>query len=153
MRYQCLIGLSLVVLAGGCVPPPTGSPAAGSGGSSATAQAPADSPPTETAQPTERVKAGVGVAAQGRGLDNESGILVQPAKSFFATKERLVFEVRLKQALDLYKATNGAPPKSHDEYMAQVVKANAIQLPKLPEGHKYVYDPQQGELLVERPQQ
>jgi hypothetical protein len=34
--------------------------------------------------------------------------------------------------------------------MSQVVQANQIQLPKLEEGERYVYDPQAGELMVER---
>jgi hypothetical protein len=107
--------------------------------------------PAEPAVETERVAAEKGVGAKGRSLDGESGLLVEPVKAFFSVQEKLAFEVQLKQAMDLYKATNGALPKSHDEFMAQVVKANNINLPELPAGHKYVYDPQQGELQVERP--
>ncbi|MBP86443.1 MAG: hypothetical protein CMJ64_06980 [Planctomycetaceae bacterium] len=107
--------------------------------------------PAEAAPETERVKAAVGVGKKGRSLDGESGMIVTPVKAFFSVQEKLAFEVQLKQAMDLYKATNGNLPKSHDDFMAQIVKANRINLPELPAGHKYVYNPQQGELQVERP--
>jgi len=35
--------------------------------------------------------------------------------------------------------------------MEKVIKANMIQLPELPEGHKYVYDPATKTLMVEKP--
>ena len=94
------------------------------------------------------VPAGVGVGKQGRSLDNESGVLVQPAKSLFATRERMVFQVSIPQALQLFEATEGRKPKSHDEFMTKIVQANNIQLPTLPEGRAYFFDAQQGELMV-----
>ena len=80
------------------------------------------------------VPAGVGVGAQGRSLDNESGVLVQPAKSLFATRERMVFQVSIPQALQLFEATEGRKPKNHDEFMTKIIQANNIELPRLPEG-------------------
>jgi len=56
-------------------------------------------------------------------------------------------------ALQLYEASNGAAPKTHDEFMENVIKANQIKLPVLPPGHKYVYDPETKQLMVERPKQ
>lgn len=134
--------LVVAVAALGCIPPPTASKKA----SSETSQTatPAEAPPME------RVVAEAGVGKAGRSLDEHEGIIVTPVKALFSTKERLTFEVQLKQAMDLYEAQFGKP-KSHEEFMSQVVEANGIRLPALPEGHKYVYDPQQGELMVERP--
>ena len=100
---------------------------------------------------TERVVAGVGVGQRGRSLDNRSGPVVEPIKSLVATKERLAFDVQLKHAMNLYKATHGRLPQSHDEFMTQIVAFNKIKLPVLPKGHKYLFDPQRGELMVERP--
>ena len=104
--------------------------------------------------PTERVKAEAGVAKQGRSLDNETGvgaIIAQPAKSYFAVKERAVFNIQIPQALQLFKATEGRLPNSHDEFMSKIIKANNIKLPALPEGQTYVFDPEKGELMVEKP--
>ena len=35
--------------------------------------------------------------------------------------------------------------------MEKVIKANNIELPKLPDGQIYIWDPDAAELLVERP--
>jgi hypothetical protein len=74
-----------------------------------------------------------------------------PARSLFAARERLVFQVALPQALNLYQAEHGRFPRSHEEFMRDVIEFNRINLPELPPGQKYVYDPQSGELMVERP--
>jgi len=96
-------------------------------------------------------KAGVGV--QGNSLDDIKGedprlILVGPIKTLFQTKERIVFDM-LKHAQDLYNASNGRDPRTHEEYMREIVDANKIKLPKLPEGMVYRYRPDNNELWVE----
>ena len=104
---------------------------------------------------TEQVEAEVGVGAKGRSLDNEDGVLtrglVEPARSLFATRERMVFEVQIPQAMQLFEATEGRAPQSHDEFMQRIVQANNLRLPELPQGQRYVYDPERKELMVERP--
>jgi hypothetical protein len=100
---------------------------------------------------TERVAATAGVGIKGRSLDQHEGLIVTPAKTFFTAKERIAFEIAVPHALNLYKALNGEAPKSQEEFMAKIVAENNIQLPKLPEGHRYVYDPATEQLLVERP--
>lgn len=102
-------------------------------------------------QVTEQVKAGVGVGIKGRSLDPHQGPLVTPAKALFAAKEKVVFEIQIPQALSLYNALEGRYPNSHDEFMEKIVQANNIVLPKLPDGHKYVYNVESHELQVERP--
>jgi hypothetical protein len=114
------------------------------------------SPPAAAAtqQPeTERVKAEKGVGIKGRSLDQYEGVIVTPAKAYFSARERIVFEVQVPSALNLYKASEGQAPKSHDEFMEKIVQANQIKLPPLPQGHKYVYDPMTEQLMVERPKQ
>jgi hypothetical protein len=110
------------------------------------------SAPQPTADPnTERVKAEKGVGLKGRSLDEYEGPVVTPAKAFFAAKERIAFEIEVPHALQLYEASSGEAPKTHDEFMENVIKANQIKLPVLPPGHKYVYDPATKQLMVERP--
>ena len=50
--------------------------------------------------------------------------------------------------MNLYKATNGGLPKTHDEFMEKIVKANSITLPTLPAGRSYEFDVKAGELMV-----
>jgi hypothetical protein len=131
-------------------PPPT-EPALGME-LTAPAQAPSPAAPVaEVPADMERVKAEKGVGIKGRSLDEHEGVLVTPAKAYFSVRERVVFEIRLPDALNKYKALNGNGPKSHDEFMAQIIDANQIQLPELPAGQRYVYDLEKEELMVERP--
>lgn len=118
-------------------------------------------PPTNSAAPevgggnVERVTADVGVGQRGRTLDQYQGgierMIVEPARTLFAVRERMVFSAQIPQALQLYKATNGRGPISHEDFMRDIVQANNIRLPDLPPGQRYIYDPTSEELLVERP--
>jgi len=105
---------------------------------------------------TEQVVAGVGVGKKGRALDQYQKDSVQkiistPALALFQTKERIVFEIQIPHALDLYKAEHGEAPRTHEAFMRDIIEFNDIKLPELPAGQRYVYDPERGELMVERP--
>jgi hypothetical protein len=104
---------------------------------------------------TERVKAKVGVGAKGRRLEDERLVqtIVTPAVALFRTRERTVFEIQIPKALQLYEALHGDKPQTHEEFFEQIIKANRIELPGLPKGHRYVYDPDKGQLMVQRPAQ
>jgi hypothetical protein len=106
---------------------------------------------------TERVKAEVGVGKKGRSLDQyDKGVervIAQPARMLFATEQKMVFEVQIPQAMQLFEALEGRAPTSHEEFMSKIIQSNNIQLPQLPEGQKYIYDPQTKQLMVERPVQ
>jgi hypothetical protein len=107
--------------------------------------------PTDTPAQTVQVKAGVGSGKKGRSLDQHEGIYVTPAKTLFAAKEKIKFEIEIPHALQLFKAYEGFAPKTHEEFMEKIIKANMIELPELPAGHKYVYDPKLETLMVEKP--
>lgn len=102
-----------------------------------------------------RVKAQTGVGQKGRRLENEKLVqtIVTPAVSLFRTRERMVFEVQIPQAMKLYKGLHGEPPQTEKEFFEQIIKANRISLPELPAGQRYVYDPRKAQLMVERPAQ
>jgi hypothetical protein len=112
-----------------------------------------DNPPDLVGPKTERVKAEAGVGVRGKSLEKHSGIIVEPAKAFFRVEQRMVFEVQIPQAMKLFNATEGRSPKSQEEFMSKIIEANQIKLPPLSQGEKYVFDPQKGELMVERPAQ
>jgi len=111
-------------------------------------------PAEEEKEKTERVKAEVGVGKKGRRLEKDGlvRIMTVPALAYFRTEQRVVFEIKIPHALNIYKALNdGKGPKTEESFMKEIIEANRIELPELPAGHRYVYDPQAGELMVERP--
>ena len=46
----------------------------------------------------------------------------------------------IKHALDLYQASEGQYPQSHQEFMDKIIKANNMALPTLPYYQEYSYD-------------
>ncbi|WP_164104183.1 hypothetical protein [Candidatus Laterigemmans baculatus] len=145
--------LSLGVVAGatiGCVPempPDPQEPPA-----EASAVPAPDAAPEAAAPAVEQPRrAEVGVGRQGRSLDDETGVgrvIAQPAVSLFAVRERAVFDIQIPKAMQLFEATEGRKPKSHEEFMQRIIAANQIQLPELPTGSEYRYEPDKGELWV-----
>ena len=57
---------------------------------------------------------------------------------------------QIKQALEIFRATEDRYPKDHAEFMERIIKENNIQLPVLPYKGKYVYDVENHELMVVR---
>jgi hypothetical protein len=107
----------------------------------------------EAAPEMERVKAEVGVGKKGASLrgDGANQIIAGPAVAFFNSKEKIVFTIEVPHALNLFWGEHGNYPKSHEEFMEKIIDFNMIKLPLLPEGAKYVYDPETHTLMVERP--
>ena len=101
----------------------------------------------------ERLKAGKGVGKAGRSLDQYEGIYVTPVKSLFAAKERIFYEIEFKGNYNVWRQTVDRAPKDFDELKAQFLDPLGLtaKLPRLPDGHKYVWDAATEELLVERP--
>jgi hypothetical protein len=97
------------------------------------------------------VKAEAGVGVKGQSLQEHSGIMVEPAKAYFRVEQKMVFNVQIPQAMQLFQATEGRKPNSEQEFMTKIIAEQQINLPKLPAGHKYVYNVEKGELMVERP--
>jgi hypothetical protein len=93
------------------------------------------------------------VGIKGRSLDEYEGVVVTPVKTLFAAREKIVFDVQIPEMLKLFKATDprGEGPQSHDQFMKEVIEANNIKLPQLPDKHRYLYDPKTEQLMVERP--
>ncbi|HXT61191.1 MAG TPA: hypothetical protein VN699_21300 [Pirellulales bacterium] len=96
----------------------------------------------------EKAQAGV----TGKGDYGGPGIVTTPIGTYFQARERIVFEIAIPGAMRLYDAEKGYKPKTQEDFMRDIIQANMIKLPELPPGHKYVYDPKKGELMVEHPQ-
>jgi len=118
------------------------------------AQAPAASPAEQTSPPqapqaqkaqaydTVAAKRGVGKKGQGYG----GGIITQPISTYFITRDRMAFEVKIPHSMKHYHAQHGRYPKDMEEFEAQILKPAAITLPPLPDGHWYLFDPEQIDL-------
>ncbi len=124
---------------------------AASGAQAPAPQAPgAPVPPGAPAQPNlVQEKAQAGVSGKG---NYGPGVVTTPIGAYFQARERIVFEIAIPGAMNLYVAEKGYKPKTQEDFMRDIIQFNQIKLPELPPGHKYVYDPQKGELMVEHPQ-
>ena len=110
--------------------------------------------PAPAADPgTERVKAGVGVGAKGRSLDQYEGVVVTPVKAFFAGKERAFFDIEFPGNYRTWRVQEDRAPKDFEELKARFLDPMGLtkKLPVLPQGAKYVWDGEKEELQVERP--
>ena len=128
------------------------------GGLDDLARGPNHSQPVQSAtQPEdpnlERVKAGKGVGLKGRSLDEYEGVYVTPAKAYFAAKERIFFEIEFKANYDRWIILEDKVPQDFSELKSRFLDPLGLSknLPVLPEGHKYIWNPTTQELEVERP--
>ncbi|MEO8268228.1 MAG: hypothetical protein ABI557_00830 [Aureliella sp.] len=128
------VGLGLIACGLGCAPQTSPPPA----------------PPVAPAEVVAQ-KAVAGVGKQGQSLRNDTGVarmISGPASALFTVKQKAVLEIQIPQALNLFQATEGRFPKSHDEFMQSIVQANKLVLPELPEGAVYQFNTEKGELWV-----
>jgi hypothetical protein len=128
--------------------PPAEEPAAAPAAET-TAEAPAEEMPADAAAPAGEV-AGVGVGKKGQNYGGP-GIVTTPIEAYFRAEERIAFEAQIPKAMQLYKAEhNNKGPKTHEEYMNIIIKENGVQLPELPAGEEYLYDPKTEQLMVRK---
>jgi hypothetical protein len=158
MRWTCVAAM-LILAAFGCGEDPyrnAGRPTASHPAAAAPSPAAQEkSPPATQEEPKpaasekvtrEEAKFGVGK----RGHDYQPGILTTPVSTYFTIGERVTFDIQIPQALNLYKAQHdNQGPKTHEEFMEKIIKANQIKLPQLPSGARYLYDPKTERLMVE----
>lgn len=96
-------------------------------------------------------KADVGATGKGEyGVTSEQpmSIVTVPVSTYFKAQEMAVFRMQIPPAMKLFQASEGRYPNSEEEFMAKIIKANQIVLPKLPEGDVYFYDVQARELKI-----
>ncbi len=122
--------------------------------STAAAETPAEAMPADEAASAgtavEGTAAGVGVGAKGQNYGGP-GFVTTPVEAYFRTGERIAFEVQIPKAMQLYKAEhNNKGPQTHEEYMNIIIKENGVQLPELPAGEEYLYDPKTEQLMVKK---
>lgn len=115
-------------------------------GQAAQGQAAAEKPPETVVE-----QAKPGMTGKGKYDPNSpAAIVTTPLGAYHRVKEALTLDL-ITHALNLYNALHGEYPQSHDEFMKEIIQANNIGLPKLPEGHEYWYDAATHTLMVKHP--
>ena len=76
--------------------------------------------------------------------------ILKSAGVYFRTRHKLAF-LQNEYAVKLYRAEHDRFPKSWDEFKKEIIDKNMFKLPELPEGDKYVFDSEKGQLMVEHP--
>jgi hypothetical protein len=56
--------------------------------------------------------------------------------------------LQIQHAMNLYQAANDRLPANFDEFMAEIIRANNIALPKLPHYQEYGYDEKEHKLVI-----
>ena len=144
VRDRCyVVVMAATLFVAGCLPDPAPPPKA--------APMPPNSqiavnPSAETPPGMVREKADVGMGEKGH---YGEGVLTTPLDIRWRAEERFILG-NIQKAMDLYKAENNRAPKTHQEFMDKIIKANMIKLPELPEGEEYVYDPKSEQLMVQK---
>lgn len=78
---------------------------------------------------------------------NATDPITAPVGAYGPMVER-ISKTTIAAALNLFNASEGRFPESHEEFMTRIIKENNIQLPVLPGGKKYQYDVARHELVV-----
>ena len=70
--------------------------------------------------------------------------------TMYRMQEKMDYQM-VTHAMNLYKATNGHAPKTHDEFMKEIIEFNKIKLPELKPNYRYEYNPEKEVLEVVYP--
>ncbi|MCP4782098.1 MAG: hypothetical protein GY903_11250 [Fuerstiella sp.] len=117
----------------------------------------ADSVEPQTAQPKQSAKLkttddiGEFKADDGKQTVSSKVKISNPitgALEAYAPMKQQLGELKIKQSVDFFNASEGRYPKDHEEFMTKVIKANNIRLPALGPGKQYQYDVQNHALMV-----
>ena len=101
-------------------------------------------PPT---RPMKKAEVGVGK----KGHYGGPGFIKTPISVYFRAQEKITFEVQIPSNMNLYKAmNNNKGPATQEEFMEKIIKANRVDLPDLPPGDRYFYDPEKEELFIKQ---
>ena len=124
-----------------------------SGGSDTNDSNASQQPATTPPQPQEgRKTAEVGDGRKGHYEEfGRMSIFSHNIGAMYRMQERLTYNIEIPHAMNLYKATNGRAPQTHEEFWREIIQANKLKMPELKEGCRYEYNPQTEELEVVYP--
>ena len=104
-------------------------------------------PPKTTAEPREFVATD---GKQGKKSRQAGGYLGNVASTRFTAVNQININ-KVKHDLELYNATYGHYPKSHQEFMEKFIPDSGMKLSELEAGDEYLYDPKDHTLKIHRP--
>jgi hypothetical protein len=84
-------------------------------------------------------------SAQGQGYGG--GLITEPVHQFFSMRNLIMWD-QIKHDMDIWQAIHNRWPKTAQEFQKEILEPANIELPELPPGHRYVYDPKAGQLMV-----
>ena len=121
-----------------------------SGGESMTTDSPAAQPPAAPSAPQQPpvVRRAAQVGDGSKGHYGRMSIFEAGISSYFRTRENLTYNVQIPHAMNLYKATHGRAPQTHDEFWREIIQANNLKMPDLNDGCSYEYNPEKEVLEV-----
>ena len=90
---------------------------------------------------------GPNTGKQGQGYGG--GIITEPVHQYFSMRNQITWE-QIRHDMDIWQAIHNRWPKDAKEFQKEILEPAGIELPELPPGNRYVYDPKAGELLVAR---
>ena len=125
------------------------------GGATPVAQNPDAPTTTETTPPPPpegRKTADVGDGKKGHYSERLGRVSIfdRTIGTMYRMQEKMDYQM-VKHAMDLYQATNGHYPKTHEEFMKEIIEYNKIKLPELRDDCRYEYNPEKAELEVVYP--
>ena len=151
MKATLLLPVFLLCLSLGCddgkpsggTAPPPGAAAATPAGGGPPAPVPPPAPAIQEKASEDFTKKGIA------GKELGKGILATPAGVYLRIPDRAIF-LSVEHAMNLYKGEHGALPKTHEDFLRDIIQANNIKLPELPDDSHYIYMPEKEELMIER---
>jgi hypothetical protein len=87
-------------------------------------------------------------AAEGGTLGD---LILTPLRTYSKVSVK-IDDIQIKSQLNIFRAKNGGNPKDFAEYKKEILDPVGNTLPELPDGDRYVFDPQRGrygEILVQ----
>jgi len=107
---------------------------------------------TANAEPAKmvQVKAEAGEGAKGRGYGG--GVISEPLRQRWIQEQKIIFDIQIPLLLAHYNAEQGHAPKTHEEFMEEIIRKGKVVLPELPEGHEYIFNPESQQLEILRPE-
>ncbi|MDR1053295.1 MAG: hypothetical protein LBL39_03890 [Planctomycetaceae bacterium] len=108
----------------------------------------------EVNKPERVVNAEVGAGQKGHygGEKTVMAPLLVPLGVYWRASEMTTYNIKIPKAMQLYKANHdNNAPATHEEFMEEIIKKEAIKLPQLPAGHRYFYDPTDEQLKIAKP--
>jgi hypothetical protein len=103
-------------------------------------------------QPTyEQAKVGAGAQGRDYGGGTVGKLITTPIQTYWAGRSKIAFDIQVPMIVRDYKMFHDDKAPTHEEFMKMVPQYN-LELPQLPPGERYIFDPQSAQLLVEHPQ-